>query len=207
MSTRKTTFFYGLLIAVASLAVGMVIASRLDLSPESSAQTHGGARREQRAADRPDRRARRSATSPRRTTPTVVNIRTESRQRDAGADRVLRRRRRSVPPLLRRQPDDAAVTHRGRKRQPREQVVAGRRHRLHHQQGRLHPDEQPRRRGRDEDHGVALRRGHGPGVRREACRPRPADRQRAHRTHREAGSHAARDRSSATRRRCSRATG
>jgi serine protease Do len=39
MSTRKTTLFYALLIAIASLAVGMVIASRLDLSPASSAQT------------------------------------------------------------------------------------------------------------------------------------------------------------------------
>jgi serine protease Do len=39
MSTRKTTLFYALLIAVASLAVGMVIASRLDLTPGSSAQT------------------------------------------------------------------------------------------------------------------------------------------------------------------------
>ena len=39
MSNRKTTFFYALLIAIASLAVGMVIASRLDLSPESAAQT------------------------------------------------------------------------------------------------------------------------------------------------------------------------
>ena len=39
MSTRKTTFFYTLLIAVASLAVGMVLASRLDLTPTSSAQT------------------------------------------------------------------------------------------------------------------------------------------------------------------------
>jgi serine protease Do len=39
MSTRKTTFFYAVLIAVASLAVGMVIASRLDLTPTSSAQT------------------------------------------------------------------------------------------------------------------------------------------------------------------------
>ncbi len=39
MSTRKTTLFYSLLIAVASLAVGMVIASRLGLSPASSAQT------------------------------------------------------------------------------------------------------------------------------------------------------------------------
>ncbi|MBI3491297.1 MAG: trypsin-like peptidase domain-containing protein [Acidobacteria bacterium] len=39
MSTRKTTLFYGILIATASLFVGMVIASRLDLSPSSSAQT------------------------------------------------------------------------------------------------------------------------------------------------------------------------
>jgi serine protease Do len=39
MSTRKTTLFYAVLIAVASLAVGMVIASRLDLTPASSAQT------------------------------------------------------------------------------------------------------------------------------------------------------------------------
>ena len=39
MSTRKTTFFYTVLIVVASLAVGMVIASRLDLTPPSSAQT------------------------------------------------------------------------------------------------------------------------------------------------------------------------
>jgi len=41
MSTRKTTLFYALLISVASLAVGMVIASRLDLTPTSSAQTIG----------------------------------------------------------------------------------------------------------------------------------------------------------------------
>src|SRR5947208_10931132 len=39
MSTRKTTFFYAMLLAVASIAVGMVIASRLDLTPTSSAQT------------------------------------------------------------------------------------------------------------------------------------------------------------------------
>ena len=39
MSSRKTTLFYSLLIMVASLAVGMVIASRLDLTPASSAQT------------------------------------------------------------------------------------------------------------------------------------------------------------------------
>ncbi|HZP48296.1 MAG TPA: Do family serine endopeptidase [Vicinamibacterales bacterium] len=39
MSTRKTTLFYAVLIAVASIAVGMVLASRLDLTPASSAQT------------------------------------------------------------------------------------------------------------------------------------------------------------------------
>src|SRR5713226_2871403 len=39
MSTRKTTLFYALLLAVASIAVGMVLASRLDMSPVSSAQT------------------------------------------------------------------------------------------------------------------------------------------------------------------------
>jgi serine protease Do len=39
MSTRKSTPFYIVLTAVASLAVGMVIASRLDLAPASSAQT------------------------------------------------------------------------------------------------------------------------------------------------------------------------
>jgi len=39
MSTRKTTLIYALPIAVASLAVGMVLASRLDLTPASSAQT------------------------------------------------------------------------------------------------------------------------------------------------------------------------
>ena len=38
MSTRKTTAFYMVLVAIASIAVGMVIASRLDLSPASDAQ-------------------------------------------------------------------------------------------------------------------------------------------------------------------------
>jgi serine protease Do len=39
MSTRKTSLFYGVLIAVAGMAVGLVIASRLDLTPSSSAQS------------------------------------------------------------------------------------------------------------------------------------------------------------------------
>src|SRR4029079_11488166 len=38
MSNRKTTLIYSLPIAVASLAVGMVLASRLDLTPSSAAQ-------------------------------------------------------------------------------------------------------------------------------------------------------------------------
>jgi len=38
-SSRKTTLFYVALIAIASLVVGMVIASRLDLTPASAAQT------------------------------------------------------------------------------------------------------------------------------------------------------------------------
>src|SRR5712691_7814151 len=80
MSNRKTTLFYALLIAVASLAVGMVIASRLDLTPQSAAQT---------VAAPPFNTApingAISATTFRdvakAVTPAVVNIRTESRQR------------------------------------------------------------------------------------------------------------------------------
>jgi serine protease Do len=39
MSTRKTTLFYVLLTAASAVPVGMIIASRLDLSPPSAAQT------------------------------------------------------------------------------------------------------------------------------------------------------------------------
>jgi serine protease Do len=81
MSSRKTTVFYGLLIGVASLAVGMVLASRLDLSPPSMAQPAialppmnseplGG------PIDASTFRNIAKAVSP-----SVVNIRTESRQR------------------------------------------------------------------------------------------------------------------------------
>jgi serine protease Do len=80
MSNRKTTFFYALLIAVASLAVGMVIASRLDLSPESSAQTMAAPPVNSAPITGPV-----TATTFRdiakAVTPAVVNIRTESRQR------------------------------------------------------------------------------------------------------------------------------
>ncbi|MGE5245897.1 MAG: Do family serine endopeptidase [Betaproteobacteria bacterium] len=78
MSTRKTTLFYTLLVAVASLAVGMVIASRLDLTPASSAQT---------MAIPPANSAPVTGTLDaqtfrniaKATTPAVVNIRTEMR--------------------------------------------------------------------------------------------------------------------------------
>ena len=39
MSTRKTGLVYTLLILVSGLAVGIVIASRLDLAPQSMAQS------------------------------------------------------------------------------------------------------------------------------------------------------------------------
>jgi serine protease Do len=80
MSTRKITLFYALLIAVASLAVGMVLASRLDLAPPSGAQT----------MSRPPMNSAPitgaiDATTFRNiakaATPMVVNIRTESKRR------------------------------------------------------------------------------------------------------------------------------
>ena len=80
MSNRRTTLFYALLIAIASLAVGMVIASRLDLTPQSAAQT---------STAPPFNSAPITGTISATTwrdvaktvTPAVVNIRTESRQR------------------------------------------------------------------------------------------------------------------------------
>ncbi|MBP7775993.1 MAG: Do family serine endopeptidase [Acidobacteria bacterium] len=84
MSTRKTTLFYALLIAVASAAVGMVIASKLELAPASSAQSV--------AADLPPANSAPLAgpvdastfrTIAKSMSPAVVNIRTESRQRQS----------------------------------------------------------------------------------------------------------------------------
>ena len=80
MSNRKTTFFYALLIAIASLAVGMVMASRLGLSPESAAQTVAAPPMNSAPLTGPL-----TATTFRdiakTVSPAVVNIRTESRQR------------------------------------------------------------------------------------------------------------------------------
>jgi serine protease Do len=80
MSTRKITVFYALLIAVASLAVGMVIASRLDLSPESSAQTVALPAMNSAPITGP-LEAQTFRTIAKAQTPVVVNIQTESRRR------------------------------------------------------------------------------------------------------------------------------
>ena len=80
MSTKKTTFFYAALIAVASLAVGMVLASRLGLSPESSAQSMAVPSANSAPLSGPiDATTFRNIAKA--ATPFVVNIRTESRRR------------------------------------------------------------------------------------------------------------------------------
>ena len=80
MPTRKTTLFYGLLIAVSSLVMGMVIASRLDLTPASLGQTFVAPTANSApvtgALDAQTFRKIASAQSP-----MVVNIRTETTQR------------------------------------------------------------------------------------------------------------------------------
>ena len=77
MSNRKTTLFYALLIAIASLAVGMVIASRLGFTPESSAQTVSVARNSAPLSGPVTATTFRDIAKT--MTPAVVNIRTESR--------------------------------------------------------------------------------------------------------------------------------
>src|SRR5687767_1710339 len=80
MSNRKTTLFYALLIAIASLAVGMVIASRLGLAPQSGAQTLAAPPMNSAPVTGPL-----TATTFRdiakSVSPAVVNIRTESKRR------------------------------------------------------------------------------------------------------------------------------
>src|SRR6476646_584920 len=80
MSTRTTTFFYALLIAVSSLAVGMVIASRFDLTPMSSAQPLTvPAMNSTPVTGALDAQTFRNVAKAQQ--PMVVNIRTESKQR------------------------------------------------------------------------------------------------------------------------------
>ncbi|MQA30466.1 MAG: PDZ domain-containing protein [Luteitalea sp.] len=80
MSTRKTTLFYALLIAVSSLAVGMVIASRLEMTPTSSAQSFAAPTMNSAPISGPvDAQTFRNVAKAQQ--PMVVNIRTESKQR------------------------------------------------------------------------------------------------------------------------------
>ena len=79
-SSKKTTIFYVVLVAMASLVVGMVIASRLDMSPTSSAQTIAiPATNSAPLAGPVD--ATTFKTIAKAQSPMVVSIRTESRQR------------------------------------------------------------------------------------------------------------------------------
>jgi serine protease Do len=79
MSTGKTTLFYAVLIAVASAAIGMVIASRLDLSPASTAATLAAPDVNRAPIGGPvDAMTFRNIAKAQ--TPMVVNIRTESKQ-------------------------------------------------------------------------------------------------------------------------------
>ena len=79
MSNRKTTFFYAVLIAIASLAVGMVIASRLGMSPTSTAQTLAPPMNSAPITGTVSATTFRDIAKA--VSPAVVNIRTESRQR------------------------------------------------------------------------------------------------------------------------------
>jgi serine protease Do len=94
MSTRKTTLFYASLISLASLAVGMVLASRLDLTSQSQAQALTVASSKSAPLTGPlDTQTFR--TIAKNVTPSVVNIRTESKrpleQTPFGGDELFRR--------------------------------------------------------------------------------------------------------------------
>jgi serine protease Do len=97
MSTRKTTLFYSVLIGVAGIAVGLVWASHLGLSSESSAQTLLAMPPANSAPISGPVDALTFRTIARAVSPAVVNIRTESHQRSEemtefyGGDDLLRR--------------------------------------------------------------------------------------------------------------------
>jgi len=111
MSNRKTTLFYAVLVAVASMAIGMVIASRMDLSPASSAQTMAApAMNSAPITGQID--ADTFRTIAKAASPFVVNIRTEQRQRTQelseffGGDEFFRRFFGEQEPPQRRAPRD-----------------------------------------------------------------------------------------------------
>jgi serine protease Do len=121
MSTRKTTLFYAVLIAVASLAVGMVIASRLDLTPASSAQPVNVPASNTAPLNGPiDAATFRNIAKAQ--IPAVVNIRTEARARTrelteffGGGDDIFERffgapRTPQRPPRQRPRDEDGPVT-------------------------------------------------------------------------------------------------
>jgi serine protease Do len=98
MSTRKTTLFYAVLIAIASLAVGMVIASQWGLPPASSAQTVNVPPANSAPLNGPiDAQTFRNIAKAQ--SPTVVNIQTTARVRGSremteffgGSEDLLRR--------------------------------------------------------------------------------------------------------------------
>ena len=98
MSTRKTTLFYVVLVAIASLAVGMVIASQWGLPQASSAQTVNVPAANSSPLNGPiDAQTFRNIAKSQ--SPTVVNIQTTSRVRGpremteffGGGDDLLRR--------------------------------------------------------------------------------------------------------------------
>jgi serine protease Do len=130
MSTRKTSLVYTLLILVSGLAVGMVIASRLDLAPESAAQNFTAPPMNSApitgALDAQTFRNVAKAQSP-----MVVSIRTEARQRGqdlsdffgGGAPDDLLRRFFDQPGGPGGQGDQGGQGGGGRRRQPRDQTT------------------------------------------------------------------------------------
>src|SRR5438874_1834994 len=134
MSTRKTTLFYALLLAVASLFVGMVIASRLDLAPASSAQTIAVPAMNSAPVTGPiDAQTFRNIAKA--ATPMVVNIRTEMKAKAQDLSDFFGGGGGSPDDLLHRffggpgggQQDDQTPTPRGRgnqqRRAPKEQTT------------------------------------------------------------------------------------
>src|ERR1700754_3027267 len=108
MSTRKTTLFYGLLIGVSSLAVGMVLAARLDLAPASSAQTLAvPPMNSAPVTGALDAQTFRNVAKAQQ--PMVVNIRTESKQKNQDLSEFFGGSGQAPDDLMRRffgQPDD-----------------------------------------------------------------------------------------------------
>ncbi len=215
MSTGKTSAFYAVLIAVAGMAVGMVIASRLDLTPSSSAQTVGDAGDQQRAAQRPDRRddlpqhreAQRAGgrqhpdRGPRQRNRDLTEFFGGGRRRRRPAAAVLRRRRAAGARAARPQP------HAERARQPsrpswKGPAPASSSTSRDSSSRTTTWSKAPKRSGSASTAPSALET-----YSREDRRARRADRQRAPPAHRDAAGAAHRDEVRRLRRRCSRATG